>query len=112
MPREYIGYTGKNASCFNFNADRFCCTDRNQQLYNNILTREARARQTVGGATRATHSLPRNYNPHDLQVPLSLYKTGMVQPTEYTLSASDSWYVPCSRMPCGIYKNKFPCSRK
>lgn len=98
--KEHIGYTGKNASCFNFNADRYCCSNQNAQLYNNLFAREAVARST----------LPRNtgtWNPPTY----GGLGVGLVQPQSYNMPSvnQNAWLVPCSKMPCGIYANRFPC---
>lgn len=108
--KEGLGYSLRNYDpCFNFNNDNFCCSAGNARLYQDIALRRARATQSM---FKNTYNAPRNYSAADDAVPLELRQTGLVLPTPYTFPSSDSWYVPCSRMPCGIYANRFPCMRK
>jgi hypothetical protein len=110
MVREGLGYSLRSYDpCFNFNNDNFCCSEGNQRLYNNIALRRARATQAMH---HNTYQAPRNYSVADSAVPLWLRETGLKLDTPYTFPSTDSWYVPCSRMPCGIYANKFPCQRE
>lgn len=109
--KEGLGYSLRNYDpCFNFNADMFCCSPQNAQLYRNIALSRAPA-QAMIEKTATSYNTPRNYNAADSAVPLWMYQTGLKQPTPYSFPATDSWYVPCSKMPCGIYGNRFPCQR-
>ena len=109
--KEGLGYTLQNYDpCFNFNADRFCCSDRNVQLYRNLALSQAPAQQQLQMMAKSVnYTAPRNVGSNDSRFNLQL--AGLAQNSNYTFPAIDSWNVPCSRMPCGIYANKLPCKR-
>lgn len=110
--KEGLGYSLKNYDpCFNFNNDNFCCSQGNAQLYTNLMLRRARGQASMNNNLQSSYSAQRNQNPVNFST-LEMQRTGMVQPSPYNFPPLTGWYVPCSRMPCGIYGNKLPCGRK
>ena len=106
MPiREGLGYTLRNYDpCFNYNADRFCCSDRGAKFRQNILMSNIPAVQSDD------YSRPRNNDPDDKR-PLWLKQTGLVDPDPYTFTAQDQWWVWCNRMPCSVDQKGVPCQQ-
>ena len=103
--REGLGYNLKYYDpCFNYNSDRFCCSDRGARFRQNILLSDCPT--TPSG----DYTAPRNYNPNDKR-PLWLQQTGLVDPDPYTFTPQDRWYVWCNRMPCSVDQKGVPCQK-
>lgn len=104
MPiREGLGYTLKDYDpCFDFNSDRFCCSNRGARFRENILLSECAL------SKHSTYNAPRNYDPNDTR-PLWLKQTGIVDPKSYSFTPVDRWHVWCSRMPCSVDQKGVPC---
>ena len=101
--REHLGYTLKNYDpCFNYNSDRFCCSDRGRNFRANVML------SNCPGTPTTDYSAPRNYDPQDKR-PLWLQQTGLVDPDPYTFTAQDQWNIWCSRMPCSVDQKGVPC---
>jgi hypothetical protein len=105
--REGLGYSLRNYDpCFNFNADRFCCSDRGALFRQNVLMSQAPLTPST------TVSNPPSYsNQNDASIPLWLQVTGVVQPDPYTFTPEDRWNIWCSRLPCTVNKTGIPCQK-
>lgn len=103
--REGLGYTLKDMDvCFNYNSDRFCCSNRGAHFRENVLLSECPLTQTTD------YSRPRNYDPSDTR-PLWLKQTGLVDPRSYEFTPQDRWHIWCDRMPCGLDQKGVPCQK-
>jgi len=104
MPiREHLGYTLKNYDpCFNFNADRFCCSKRGAHFRENILQSECPLTKSN------SYSEAAYYDKNDSR-PLWLRDTGLVDPNPYTFTPQERAHTWCGRMPCSFETNKVPC---
>ncbi len=91
--REGLGYTLKSYDpCFDYNADRFCCSDRGAQFRENVV------KQSHENTKQYNYSVPRTPD----QRPLSVQQSGIFDPVPYTFTAQDHWHVWCGRMPCTV----------
>lgn len=101
--RENLGYTLKDYDpCFNYNADRFCCSKRGQHFRKNILLSDCPTMKSD------SYSQPRNYDPNDDR-PLWLKVTGLVDPDTYSFTPQERNYTWCSRIPCAVDQKHVPC---
>lgn len=106
MVREGLGYTLRNYNpCFNYNADRFCCSERGAQFRRNIIASE-------GSLTPSTsYTAARNFDPNDNR-PLNIKQAGIVDPNPYTFTPQDRSYIWCNRLPCSVDPRGVPCQSK
>lgn len=103
--REGLGYTLKYYDpCFNYNADRFCCSKRGQHFRENVLLSECPLTES-DDVNKISY-----YDKNDRR-PLWLKETGIVDPDPYTLTPQDRWHVWCSRMPCSVDQKGVPCQK-
>jgi hypothetical protein len=101
--QEGLGYSLRNYNpCFNYNADRFCCSDRGYKFRNNVLLSDC--------PMTKMSNLPQYNNPNDNR-PLFVRLTGIVDPDPYTFTPQDKWNIWCSRMPCSINQKGVPCQQ-
>jgi hypothetical protein len=101
--REGLGYSLRYYDpCFNYNADRFCCSNRGDHFRKNILLSNCAHTKTD------SYTAPRNNDPNDTR-PLFIKQTGLVDPDPYTFTPQDNWNVWCSRMPCSVDQKGVPC---
>jgi hypothetical protein len=101
--REGLGYDLRSYDpCFNYNADRFCCSERGARFRENVRL----------GETPLYHSTdytrPRNYDPDDTRS-LEDKQVGMVYDRPYEFTPQARWNIWCSRMPCGVDQHGVPC---
>ena len=103
--RENLGYKLTYYDpCFNYNQDRFCCSNRGHNFRDNILLSQCPLTRTND------YSRPRNYDPEDNR-PLWIKQTGLVDPDPYTFTPQDRWNIWCDRMPCSINQKGVPCQK-
>src|SRR5690242_7862138 len=105
--REGLGYTLRYYDpCFNYNADRFCCSDRGYHFRENVLLRDTQLNPSINNYQDI------NYNDPNDKRPLWLVTTGIVDPKSYSLAPVARDYTWCDRMPCSMSQNgKPPCQR-
>lgn len=102
--REGLGYTLRNYNpCFNFNSDRFCCSDRGAAFRKNIIASE--------GAGNTVYTLQAQYYDANDARSLATKQSGIVDPQAYTFAPVDQSYMWCSRLPCTVNIGGVPCQK-
>lgn len=101
--REGLGYSLRYYDpCFNYNADRFCCSNRGAHFRENILLSDCPLNKNV--------NLPRGYQTVDKRT-LTVKQSGIYDPVPYTATPQARQYTWCDRIPCGLEQHGIPCQR-
>lgn len=85
-------YKQKFDPCFNFNSDRFCCSERGDKL-----RRQVRAGEMP--YSESNYMAPRNNDPNDMRS-LETKQVGLIDPTPYNFAPVKTWHTWCGKLPC------------
>lgn len=103
--REHLSFQNYDKN-FNFNADRFCCSERG------FKHRQAVYSQYAPIVVSNDYSVNRNYTDKDLATPLWMKQVFGDSGNTYTFNTQKHSYVECGRMPSGFTFNEAPCASK
>lgn len=104
---EGLGYTMRNYDpCFNYNADRFCCSKRGYHHRENVLLSNCQLTKSND------YSRPRNFMYGDDARPQWIKTLGVAEPQGYVFTPQDTWNIWCGRMPCSVDQKGVPCQAK